>query len=486
MDKRTIRPGAKSAERSTFLDAVIVFCLLKSMGFPGNFRLLLGGAVETLTGYGAFLMEILVMLLTSGGRFLDLRPVNLRRKYAPAYLLVAVFFLESMAVTRQVSAQLISCLHFSVTALFGLWLADRFGPRQLLKYLLIAQAIFVLCNYMLLTALPRIGFYTDEEGRRLFRGITERKNTLGAELAFMLVLQAAALRLRRDRGQPIGFLFWGLLAAQLLLLLITRATGALLTAALPMVYLLWIDRRLSPRGRVHWGVVYAAGSIGFLVFALTVLPLFAPLLEAIGKDATLSNRTVIWRGVLEYMSGHHPLTGNGFSMFWRDAEALKAFQDLFRRDSWYRTMTFGSHNALLELWLEVGLIGVGAYLFNLIWAFRRVKRMSGEQYLFCTAILLPLMIRGLTERAFTPSGYLTMALFLLLGVACNPGEGEPERLSYAERRRRLLAARDGGMENAGASDEGNLSGGPRMPGKPLGKAGKRDGKLEGDRGDHHL
>ena len=37
--------------------------------------------------------------------------------------------------------------------------------------------------------------------------------------------------------------------------------------------------------RLPLGWLYVAGSVGFLVFAFTILPLFAPLLESMGKDA---------------------------------------------------------------------------------------------------------------------------------------------------------------------------------------------------------
>ena len=207
------------------------------------------------------------------------------------------------------------------------------------------------------------------------------------------------------------------LAAQLFLLILCQNAGALFTASIPVAFLFVLEKRLGIRGRFQWGIIYTAGSIGFLIAAMTILPLFEPFFNSIGKDATLSNRTLIWEGILEYVQQFNTFTGSGFNMFWRDEIALQNLQNCYSRDSWFRSMTFGSHNVLLEMWLDMGLIGLVIYLITLIIAFVNVKKIPEEHYAVCTAIIMVLLIRGLTERAYTPSSYGTMFLFLMLGLA---------------------------------------------------------------------
>lgn len=82
---------------------------------------------------------------------------------------------------------------------------------------------------------------------------------------------------------------------------------------LPMYFLVF--RKLRDL-RLPLGWLYVAGSVGFLVFAFTILPLFAPLLESMGKDATLTGRTELWNGIYKFMQQHNMLTGYGYGQFW--------------------------------------------------------------------------------------------------------------------------------------------------------------------------
>lgn len=405
--------------KNSIIDFVVIYAFFCSMGFPGNYREFFGSTIGMAIEYSSFILQIAVILFSSADNLMDIKIIDLKKKHLPTYFLLAVFFIQSMAVTNYVADQLISCLRFTMTALFALWVTDRYDVKRTLEYIIAAQTMFVFANLVLYFLFPSVGFYFDEEGRYLFRGVTERKNTLGQELGFGLVLQMVLLRLKMDKKEKISLLFWGILAAQLFLLILCQNIGALFTAIIPIAFVFLLEKRLGVKGRFQWGIVYTVASIGFLIVAMTILPLFAPFFESIGKDATLSNRTLIWEGILEYVQQFNTFVGSGFNMFWRDELALQNLQNCYSRDSWFRTMTFGSHNVLLEMWLDMGLIGLVIYLMVLIIAFVNVKKMPNEHYVVCSAIIMVLLIRGLTERAYTPSSYGTMFLFLMLGLAQN-------------------------------------------------------------------
>lgn len=406
-------------QKNSVIDFIVIYAFFCSMGFPGNYREFFGGAIGMAIEYSSFILQIAVILVSSADNLMDIKIIDLKKRHMPTYFLLVVFFVQSMAVTNYVADQLISCLRFTMTALFALWVTDRYDIKRTLEFIIAAQAMFVLANLVLYFLFPHIGFYYDEEGRYLFRGVTERKNTLGQELGFCIVLQMTLLRLKMDKKEKISLLFWGVLAAQLFLLILCQNAGALFTAAIPVAFLFVFEKRFGTRGRFQWGIIYAVGSIGFLIAAMTILPLFEPFFNSIGKDATLSNRTLIWEGILEYVQQFNTFTGSGFNMFWRDEVALQNLQNCYSRDSWFRSMTFGSHNVLMEMWLDMGLIGLAVYLLTLIIAFMNVKVIPEEHYAVSSAIIMVLLIRGLTERAYTPASYSTMFLFLMLGVVQN-------------------------------------------------------------------
>lgn len=417
MDRRL--DSQMSRNKNSIIDFIVIYAFFCSMGFPGNYREFFGSAIGMAIEYSSFILQIAVILFSSADNVMDIKLIDLKKKHMPTYFMLAVFFIQSMIVTNHVADQLISCLRFTMTALFALWVTDRYDVKRTLEFIIAAQTMFVFANLVLYFLFPNIGFYFDEEGRYLFRGITERKNALGQELGFGMVLQMVLLRVKMDKKEKVSLLFWGVLAAQLFLLILCQNAGALFTASIPVAFLFILEKRLGVRGRFQWGIVYAVASIGFLFAAMTILPLFEPFFNSIGKDATLSNRTLIWEGILEYVQQFNTFTGSGFNMFWRDEIALQNLQNCYSRDSWFRTMTFGSHNVLLEMWLDMGLIGLVLYLMVLILAFTNVKLLPNEHYVVCSAIIMVLLIRGLTERAYTPSSYGTMFLFLMLGLAQN-------------------------------------------------------------------
>ena len=161
-----------------------------------------------------------------------------------------------------------------------------------------------------------------------------------------------------------------------------------------------------------WGSLVAAA-------ALTILPLMEPLLSAIGKDATLTGRTPLWRHIILVMTNSHTFTGYGFGMFWRDRQAVALLHTAFRSNSFMGTMTTGAHNVLLEYWLNVGLFGLASYFIALLASFRQMRKLERQNYIFCAAYMLWFMVMGWTERSMSTYEYQMVFLFLAMGVGSN-------------------------------------------------------------------
>jgi O-antigen ligase len=101
------------------------------------------------------------------------------------------------------------------------------------------------------------------------------------------------------------------------------------------------------------------------IFTASVGVLFLPqLLSALGRNATLSGRTEIWNLVLVSI-GKRPLLGYGFYAFWLGLRGESA--RLIVGTNW----VFGyAHNGILEIWLQLGLVGVGLFVLTLFQAAR--------------------------------------------------------------------------------------------------------------------
>lgn len=415
-----LRYGGNSMYTNPLMEFMVVFCIMCRLGFPGNLANAFGGeTVRVSIDYGSSLLQVILILLTSGDSFNEIKLLDIKKKYTVIYLMMGLMFLTSLLVNANRVKQTTIIIRFTITALFGLWLADNYDAERLLELVYLAQIGILFSNLLALTVFRSTGFHVDEGYGYTFRGLYSQKNGLGGAFATGLSLQAALYRVKIKNKRPISGIFLAVFLGQCFFLVYSKATTALFTASLTILYLWVYDKFGGKELRFQWGIAYAVASIGFIIFALTIIPLFSPLFEAIGKDATLTGRAPMWRKIIAFMQESHTFTGYGLLQFWETPSALKALQNMYERDSWYRTMAFGAHNTLLEMWLDVGLLGVSAYLITLIYSFRNVHELSKEQYALCSVLMIPNLISGLTDRHYTNANYSTMFFFVMLGVACS-------------------------------------------------------------------
>ncbi len=412
----------QTKQTAIYQKAVVIFFILNTLGFPGQYTLILGESFQTLIEYGAFFLEIGVMLLSAGDELLDIRIVNLQTKYRVIYIFLAVVSVMSMLVTRFPKLELVSCLRFSVLAFFAIWIVDHFDECEILEMLYYAQILYLFFTLAFLVLRPDASF-SMENGERSFTGFYTTKNPCGGEFSFCLAMDVVLYRIKKKREEALPPLFIPMLVVQAVLLVMCRATGAVFWGLVPVIYILFFEERLGRERRIPLGILYPAASVGFLVFSMTILQLFEPLLEAIGKDASLTGRIPMWREFINVMLENNTLTGFGWSMFWRDEQAVELFHSRFAKDSWGNVMTFGAHNTLLELWLEMGLIGIAVMFIMIIYSFRRIRELREEAYLLCSTYITILMLRGFTERSFTTNGYIS--LFLFISAALGTARDDP-------------------------------------------------------------
>jgi exopolysaccharide production protein ExoQ len=412
-EKSRIRENRKERQER-FVNAAIGFIMLVSLGFPGKYEVIVGEQGDMAFQYLSFGLQIMVML-SAGRNVMEWRLVDVKLRYWSLYLMAAVFFAGSMAVTGYPREQFVTCVRFTVLLLFALWLSENREPEENLRLFCMAQAVFAASVLMFIVLYPDRAFVR-EVGEHDFTGILRTKNNAAAEVSFGLVLQAALYRIMRDEGKQIPRWFVILSGAQLTLLALCSSVGALVYAAVPAFFVLALSRRCV-RG-LPLGILYVAGSVGFLIAVQTVMPIAAPVLEAIGKDATLTGRIPLWRQIIQVMTQHRSFMGWGFCMFWRDRRAVALIHTAFSRYSFMGSMTTGAHNVLLELWLDTGLFGVAAFFLAMLVSTSQIKRLKDAQYVFCAAVILWFFLHGLLERAFSPSSYHTLSLLMAMGTAC--------------------------------------------------------------------
>jgi O-antigen ligase len=140
------------------------------------------------------------------------------------------------------------------------------------------------------------------------------------------------------------------------------------------------------------------------------------VLEASGRDASLTGRTGIWQTVLS--EPINPVFGTGYTAFWL-GERLQRIWALYPR-----TPLIQAHNGYIEVYLNLGLVGL-ALLGGVLWTgLRNARRrllsahyetgnLADSLHTFGIAYILAYLIYNITEAAFQGLNFLFI-IFLLL------------------------------------------------------------------------
>jgi exopolysaccharide production protein ExoQ len=138
-----------------------------------------------------------------------------------------------------------------------------------------------------------------------------------------------------------------------------------------------------------------------------------------GRDVTLTSRTDLWKQLLEMVS--NPWFGGGYEGFWLGERLEK-----FRREYWWMGTSGMAHNGYIQIYLDLGIIGVcllGMFIFS---AFSSIKRGLLENYGYARLRLtffLVCMIYNYTETSFNGM-QLWWLLFILVGIDFPGKQGE--------------------------------------------------------------
>ena len=140
------------------------------------------------------------------------------------------------------------------------------------------------------------------------------------------------------------------------------------------------------------------------------------IIASLGRDPTLTGRSEIWGQVLSMVPNEW--VGTGYDSFWL-GERLKL---MWARHWWKPT---GSHNGYLEMYINLGWIGIVLLCSLIVAIFRKIQMelLSNYDYgRFEMAVLIMALIYNLTEAAF--KGTILVWFMLLLITVKMPARSQ--------------------------------------------------------------
>jgi O-antigen ligase len=253
------------------------------------------------------------------------------------------------------------------TTVFGIYFGSRYQlPRQLrlLGWTFIILAVFSVACAVLL---PQYGI-DNQLHRGDWHGILGQKNLLGkAAVVGAIVLWSAKGVLPRVL-RIAGLSLW----AVLMLMSGSRAAPVVL-AALLVLAASYGTMRARMTTLVPLVISFLATGAGLVFLAVRNS---SYLLASLGREATLTGRTKIWTAVWTAISSHLVL-GYGFGGFWAGLHGESA-----RISVMLGFVARHAHNGFLDLWLELGIMGLLLFTAGYLQAVSnglRLLRMSPDR-----------------------------------------------------------------------------------------------------------
>jgi O-antigen ligase len=279
-------------------------------------------------------------------------------------------------------------------------IARAFG--DVLRVALVLSVVLEIFSGILIdTPLPFLGIAGHLADLGPIEGIFGTRNQFGIVSLIAIVTFGTELRTRSVRRElAIGSL---ILAA--LTLLLTRspiAYGTLVIVIVAAVALYLLRRAEPERKRIGQIVLLASTlTIGVVAWAART-----PIINALSASAELNTRLAIWRPLRLLISAHE-LEGWGWVGQWW--QGLPPF--IYIRDG----LQPSALNAYLDVWFQVGLIGMLAFVFMVGLTFIRSWLLASRQRSFVYAwpalVLVVLLITGLAESSLLIEfGWLTFVV----------------------------------------------------------------------------
>jgi exopolysaccharide production protein ExoQ len=339
--------------------------------------------------------------------------------------IVLILSLASVFWSLEPMTSLRAAIWLYMMVIFGLFIAMRFSLEEQLD-LVLGMALFSLFSTLFLVIfLPQFGVETAEAHKGLWRGIYTQKNHLGPYLSLGFVAVFLA-------GRSLGR--WRWLVALLLFIGIYNTGSA--TAMASVIGLALIGpimmRFVRLRHELFFGLLLLLTPIVAL-FSFYILMNYEVILNALGRDVTLTGRTELWSASFELIR-QYPLTGFGLDASFSDNAPI------FRLIVW-QDAPF-AHNHWIDMALDVGLVatvafGIG-YIVAVIRAVLHIRTVRTPESYFPLFFLLFILISTMSTESLIRMVDMRWVIYVAVIYGLVLRQTPPEFMPYRRKSSSLL------------------------------------------------
>lgn len=299
------------------------------------------------------------------------------------------------------------------TASFSLYMASCYGFKEQLRLIAIAMGIAgILCVFYAIL-LPGQGVHFDAHAGA-WKGIYTHKNYLSQVATYSsVVFLLLAMNVQRRRWLVYG----GLMLSVGLLILSTSKTGLLVFLTLLILLQLYRSLRWRKTKAVLILIIIVLISASILVM---IIANAEPILNSLGRDLTLTGRTEIWAGAINFIR-LRPWLGYGRGAFWHPNAG--------------RSLTIGevvspnyqpphSHNGYVDLTADLGLVGLSlfflSFLVTWIRGYNLVRLTRSSEYIWPILYSSFIILYNFTESSIMKHNSAFWMTYMMVALSIKP------------------------------------------------------------------
>jgi exopolysaccharide production protein ExoQ len=246
---------------------------------------------------------------------------------------------------------------YLIDTLFAFYLIETFDTNDLIDLAKMAGAFICIGSLVLVVFYPQIGVLQQLRESGAWRGLFIDRTSAAKCMVFMLSPAIIFVRQPLSLSRVVYILLLGCF------IFMAHAVTALLVL---FIYVLIMAAIAAFRKFDDKSLLLLTGlSVTLLVLVVSAsLPLLPSFLSLFSRNTTLSGRTYVWAIVIRSIM-KRPILGYGFYAFWQGMTGESA--NTIVAVNW----TFGyAHNGILELMLQLGLLGTTVFFVTLVQALR--------------------------------------------------------------------------------------------------------------------
>lgn len=279
----------------------------------------------------------------------------------------------------------------SVT-IFFIYIGKDYSWQELFNLLLWSQVAIILLSLYYCLLVPSVG----APPGRSWVGVLSHKNALGSQMAISaMFIYLQSLRLPKYKG--LCFLLIGL-ALFMLQQANSGMSKILLVILISLLGVIRSIRRLPPRIALGLMGFFLAIGVGTIILLIENAEYI--IVEQLGKDLTLTGRTLFWPLIVNAIN-RHPLFGYGYQGFWQPWRGIDNPALPIRSPKLGNFIPTHSHNGFLDIGLDLGWLGLAFFIISLLtniyYGVIHVIRNSEPESAFPLVILTSLAIVNITE-----------------------------------------------------------------------------------------